>query len=229
VKDEEKGMRVTVRDAAALLKTSEKQIYDWIESGNLPAYKISNQYRINRSELLEWATARKIAIAPVLFQEAENEEQIPTISESLRRGGVFHSIHGNNRDEVLHKVIHVLRLSDESEREMLVEMLLARESLGSTGIGDGIAIPHVRNPIVLATDEPLLSLCFLEPPIDFNAIDAQPIYALFVLFAPTIHIHLQMLARLAYLLRIPEFRACIRAMPKEEEVIATAARLEKQS
>jgi PTS system nitrogen regulatory IIA component len=101
--------------------------------------------------------------------------------------------------------------------------------LGSTGIGDGIAIPHVRNPVVLSTDEPLLSLCFIEPPIDFNAFDGKPIYALFLLVSPTIHVHLQMLAKLAHLLRLPEFRKCIDARSTDHEIIATATRLEEQA
>lgn len=222
-------MRVTVRDAASLLNASEEQIYDWIESGDLPAYKIQDQYRINRSELLEWATARKMSVAPALFQVNEEEEHIPTVSESLRRGGVFHQIQGVSREDALQKVVQTLRLHDETEREMLLQMFLARESLGTTAVGDGIAIPHVRNPIVLATDDPLLSLCFLQPPVDFGAPDGQPIYALFLLITPTIHVHLQMLARLAYLLRSPEFQECIRKMSPEADIIETAMRLEKTS
>ena len=223
-------MRVTVRDAAGLLGTTEAKIYDWIESGDLPAYKINDQYRINRSELLEWATARKIAVAPSMFQETQDEENhIPSISSSLQRGGVFHGVTGATREETLRGVVQVLPLEDDGDREMLLQMLVARETLGSTGVGDGIAIPHVRNPIVLATDDPLLSLCFIQPPVDFKAIDGKPIYALFVLICPTIHVHLQMLAKLAFLLQQPEFRDQIRAMAPAEEIIAAAARLEKQS
>ena len=57
-------------------------------------------------------------------------------------------------------------------------MLEAREAMGSTGIGDGIAIPHARYPVVLHLDKPLVSLCFLEQPIDFGALDARPVQAL---------------------------------------------------
>jgi PTS system nitrogen regulatory IIA component len=181
---------------------------------------------INRSELLEWATARKLAVSPEIFQQTEDEEHIPSVSESLKRGGVFHNISGATREDVLRNVVQVLRLTDDSERELLLQLLLARESLGSTGVGNGIAIPHVRNPVVLSTDEPLLSLCFIQPPIDFSAIDGKPIYALFLLVSPTINTHLQMLARLAHMLRLPEFRDCIKAMPAEAEIISTAARLE---
>ena len=222
-------MRVTVQDAARFLSASDDQIYDWIESGELPAYKINDQYRINRSELLEWATTRKLAVAPELFQEEQDEDQLPTVSASLQRGGVFHNITGTTREDVLGSIVRVLPVGDEGEREMLHQLLLAREALGSTGVGDGIAIPHVRNPIVLETDDPLLSLCFIQPPVDFNAIDGKPIYALFVLVCPTIHGHLQMLARLAHLLRAPEFRELVCNMASESEIIGMASRLEQQT
>jgi nitrogen PTS system EIIA component len=222
-------MRVNVRDAAVLLDVSDEQIYHWIESEDLPAYKINEQFMINRSELLEWATAHKLPVSPEIFRQTEADERIPSISESLKRGGVFHNISGINREDVLRNVVQTLRLTDDSEREMLLQLLLARESLGSTGVGDGIAIPHVRNPVVLSADEPLLSLCFIQPPIDFSALDGKPIYALFLLIAPTINVHLQMLARLAHILRLPEFRECIKTMSAEAEIISTAARLEDQA
>ena len=72
-------MRVTVREAAALLKAPEAQVYEWIESGDLPAHRINDQFRINRSELLEWATGRNIAVAPALFHEDEEDERIPSV------------------------------------------------------------------------------------------------------------------------------------------------------
>jgi PTS system nitrogen regulatory IIA component len=219
-------MRITVRDAAALLKTTEEQVYDWIEDGELPAYKINDQYRMNRSELLEWATSRKLTVAPELFQDDESEDGIPAVSACLMRGGIFHDITGATREEVLRNVVDKLRLGEAGERDAILDLLLARETLGSTGVGDGIAIPHVRNPIVLDTDEPILSLCFLDPPVDFQAPDGKPIYALFVLICPTIHVHLQLLARLAHLLRIQEFQTCIRAMARPDEIIAVAERLE---
>ena len=147
-------MRVTIRDAAMLLGTTEAKIYDWVESGDLPAYKINDQYRISRSELLEWATARKLAVSPELFHEAEDEDRIPTVSAGLRRGGVIRGIGGNTREEVLAEIVKKLPLTDEGERVMLLDMLLARESLGTTGVGDGIAIPHVRRAFARMRDIP---------------------------------------------------------------------------
>lgn len=218
-------MRVTVRAAASLLNVEIEKVYDWIEAGDLPAYKINDEYRINRSELLEWATTRKLSVAPALFKDEEALE--PSVQESLGRGGIFRNLGGATRQDALKAIVQILPLADDSERDMLLQMFMARESVGSTGVGDGIAIPHVRNPIVLTTDDPILSLCFLNPPVDFGAFDGKPIYAMFVLICPTIHIHLQMLAKLAYLLRISEFSEMIRAQAPDAEIMAAIKRLEE--
>ena len=68
--------------------------------------------------------------------------------------------------------MEVLRLPDEVDREFLFQVLVAREALEPTAIGDGIAIPHVRNPIVLHVPEPAITLCFLEAAVDFGALTA---------------------------------------------------------
>ena len=215
-------MRVTVREAAALLNAAEAKVYAWIESGDLPAYRINDQYRINRSELLEWATERNLPVAPALFQESEEGERIPSVAESLERGGVFHDVAGTTRKEVLRSIIVLLKLDDEGDRETLLQLLLARDAAAVVPIGDGIAIPHVRNPIALSADEPSLTLYFLRQPVDFAAADGEPVFALFFLVSPTTRAHLQMLAKIAYLLRDPGFREAIRGRAPAARLIEIA-------
>ncbi len=53
-------MQLGVRDVARILNVSEKSVYRWIRDGQLPAYKVNEQYRFNRAKLLEWANAHKI-------------------------------------------------------------------------------------------------------------------------------------------------------------------------
>jgi PTS system nitrogen regulatory IIA component len=222
-------MRVTVREAATLLNTFEAKVYAWIESGELPAYRINDQYRINRSELLEWATDHHLQVAPALFHEAEEDERIPSVAESLERGGVYHDVAGATREEALRSIIALLRLDDDGDRETLLHILLARDSEAVAPVGDGIAIPHVRNPIALSTDEPSLTLCFLRHPLDFGAPDGQPVFALFFLVSPTTRVHLQMLAKVAYLLRNPAFREAIRGRESATRLIEAARRLEAEA
>jgi PTS system nitrogen regulatory IIA component len=215
-------MRVTVREAAALLDAPEAKVYVWIESGDLPAHRINDEYRINRSELLEWATERNLPVAPALFHEAEEDERIPSAAGSLERGGVFHEVGGTTREEVLRSIVMLLTLEDEGDRETLLQLLLARDAGAVVPVGDGIAIPHVRNPIALSTGEPSLTLCFLRHPVDFAAPDGQAVFALFFLVSPTTRVHLQMLAKIAYLLRDPAFREAIRGRAPAARLIALA-------
>ena len=185
-------------------------MYEWIESGDLPAHRINDQFRINRSELLEWATQRNIAVAPALFHEDEEDERIPSVAESLGRGGVFHDVPGATREEVLRSIVALLKVEDEGDRETLLDLFLARGAGAVVPVGDGIAIPHVRNPIALAADEISLTLCFLRKPVDV-AVPDGPIFALFFLVSPTTRAHLKMLAKIAFLLRDPRFRGAIGA------------------
>jgi nitrogen PTS system EIIA component len=222
-------MRVTVREAAGLLNAPEAQVYEWIESGDLPAHRINDQYRINRSELLEWATGRNIPVAPALFHEDEKDERIPSVAGSLERGGIFHDVAGATREEVLRSIIALLKLEDEGDRETLLHLFLARDTGAVVPVGDGIAIPHVRNPIALSTDEPSLALCFLRQPVDFAAPDRQPVFALFFLVSPTTRSHLQMLAKIARLLRDPVFRAAIRGRAPAARLIEVARNAEGEA
>jgi len=211
--------KLTVRDAAALLNVSEKNVYRWIKQGVLPAYRVDDQYRINPTELLEWATERKLHVSPEIFSEPEREgEPAPTLEQALRAGGIHDRIAGRDKAGVLRAVVALLQLPDDVDREFLYEVLLAREALGSTGVGDGIAIPHVRNPIVLHLSQPIVTLCFLEQPIDFGAIDGQPVHTLFTLISPTVRAHLHLLSRLAFVLRDPRFAATVRAQASPEEI-----------
>src|ERR1035437_4212977 len=203
-------MRLSVKDAASLLYVSEKTIYRWIKQGIIPVYEINEQFKFNRAELLEWATSRRIQISPEIFLESDSGEvPLPSLSDALKAGGVEYRLGGKDKPSVLRAVVDVLKLPEEVDREFLYQVLLAREALGSTGIGDGIAIPHVRNPIVLHVSKPTVTLCYLEHPIDFSAIDGQLVSTLFTLISPTVRAHLHLLSRLAFVLKNQELKATL--------------------
>ncbi len=219
-------MKLTVRDVSELLDVSEKTVYRWINDRKLPGYRMSGQYRFSRAAILEWATANRINVSLGALQEAENPDQpLPTLPEALLAGGIFYRIGGSDKESALRNAVEVVRLPDEVDREFLIQVLLAREQLASTAIGDGIAIPHARNPIVLHVDKPLVSLCFLEQPIDFGALDARPVQALFTLISPTIRAHLHLLSRLQFALRDPEFKALVVAQGGRDDLMKAARRV----
>ena len=137
-------MHLTVRDVAKFLNVSEKTVYRWINQNSIPAYRLNEQYRFNRAELVEWAISRKINVSEEIFHEPEIEISLmPNLSDALQMGGVFYRLEGKDKETALRSVIEVIRIPDEVDRDFLYRVMMARESQASTGIGDGIAIPHV--------------------------------------------------------------------------------------
>jgi PTS system nitrogen regulatory IIA component len=143
-----------------------------------------------------------------------------------KAGGIFYRVDGTDKESVLRSVVDLMRLPDQVDREFLLQILLERESLGSTAIGEGIAIPHVRNPIVLHVARPAVTLCFLENPIDFGALDGQPVKILFALISPSIRSHLHILSRLTFALRDPVFKQGLLQQDSREVIFREAGRIE---
>ena len=220
-------MELTVKDVANLLTVTEKTIYRWLKQGSLPAYRVSSHYRFNRAELLEWATSRQINVSADLFREP-TDTQVPlhSLREALSLGGIYYRVEGHDKESALRGVVGLMRLPQDVDRGFLLQVLLAREALASTAIGDGIAIPHVRNPIVLHVTEPLVCLCFLEQPVDFYSLDGKPVHCLFTLVSPTVKTHLYLLSRLAYVLRDAGFRDALDKQGSREKILGEIARVE---
>ncbi|MBI5446608.1 MAG: PTS sugar transporter subunit IIA [Deltaproteobacteria bacterium] len=213
-------MQLSVRDAATLLEVSEKTVYRWARKGEIPFSRVNDQYRFNRVELLEWATANRVPVSPMIFSEPEAQGlRLPSLTEALQAGGVFYRIAGRDVPSVLREVVHHMRLPDEVDREHLFQVLLAREALGSTGVGEGIAIPHVRNPIVLHVPRATVTLCFLETPIDFQSLDGKPVNTLFTVISPTVKGHLHLLSRLAFGLRDAGVRRVLAEQAGREAIL----------
>ena len=220
-------MKLSVRDAARLLNVSEKSVYRWIKEGTIPAYQVNDQYRFNRAELLEWATSRKIQVSAEIFAEPDGgETPLPSLCEALRAGGIYYRIGGTDKASVLHSVVDTMKLPEEVDRDFLYQVLLAREALGSTGVGDGIAIPHVRNPIVLHLSRPMVTLSFLEKPVDFGALDGQAVTTLFTLISPTVRAHLHLLSRLGFALRDPKFKSAVVNQASRDEILDALRKVE---
>src|SRR6266581_1579920 len=110
------------------------------------------------------------------------------------------------------------KLTGQNER-VIFETLLQREKLGSTGVGNGIAIPHGK----LAKLERLFGLfARLDRPVDFEALDGQPVDLVFLLLAPESAgaDHLKALARIARLLRDPDIARKLRESRDAEALYA---------
>jgi PTS system nitrogen regulatory IIA component len=226
--DKEQPVQLTVRDASQFLNVSEATVTRWIKQRGLPAQHVGGRYRFHRAELLEWATANRIKVSPEMFDQLETEEEpVPSLAQALEAGGIFRGLCDTHKDRAMRALVQVLPLPDGIDRDLLLRLFLAREAAASTGIGDGIALPHVRNPIVLHVTRPMVTLAFLERPVDFGALDGKPVRVLFSLICPTMRSHLQMLARLSYALHDAKFKETVLRGAETEKILQEARRVEE--
>ncbi len=216
-------MQLSVRDAARLLNLSERALMERVEKAEIPSQRVKGRYFLNRDELVEWATARGLAVQS---PADVGETRLPTLGDALVAGGIVHGLPGRNKDAVLRHLVESMPLPADIDPDFLHSVLLAREALGSTAVGDGVAVPHPRSPILLRVPSALVTLCFLETPIDFGAVDGKPVQALFSMISPTTRIHLHLLSRLAFALRDPGFKECIVQRASATEILAAARRIE---
>jgi nitrogen PTS system EIIA component len=222
-------MNLTVRQAAAYLQVDESTVRQWITRRGLPAHRVNEGLRLNALELWEWATEQGVPVSRNLLAQArKSPDPVPPLSVLLEAGGIHHDVGGGDKAGVLRELVTRLPLPAEVDRGFLASVLEAREAMGSTGIGDGIAIPHVRNPILLHVDQPFVTLCLLRRAVDFGAIDGRPVHALFSVVSPNVPTHLRILAQIAFILRDPDLRRLLRDRADASTLIERVRTVEAQ-
>ena len=128
------------------------------------------------------------------------------ITEMLQREFVLEELKARNKRDTLAELAGVfVKERIKVDPDAIVHILLERERLGSTGIGDGIAIPHGKTP---GLDEMVVSFGRSREGIAFEAMDGKPVHLFFLLMAPenSAGLHLKVLAKISRMLKDPAFR-----------------------
>jgi PTS system nitrogen regulatory IIA component len=128
------------------------------------------------------------------------------------------NVPGGSKKAVLEEIAKLIgQQVPEFDWQTVYESLIAREKLGSTGCGNGIAIPHCR---LKGCTSPVSAVLHLERPVDFDAIDGAPVDLLFVLLVPeaATDAHLELLRQIASMLDRADVRASLRSAKNSEEL-----------
>lgn len=145
-----------------------------------------------------------------------------TLTDLVAQNAILPALKVNSKKQAIQELAaRAAVLTDQNERAVL-EILLQREKLGSTAVGNGVAIPHGKLPKLGR----LFGLfARLERPIDFEALDEQPVDLIFLLLAPEAAgaDHLKALARVARLLRDPENAKRLRESRDADAIYAVLA------
>jgi len=154
-----------------------------------------------------------------------------SVSELFSPTAMNLNLASTDRDAVLNELVNQIpQLAKQPEaRKTLLRALQERELLHSTGIGDGIALPHARNALVGLVDEAIVVFARHASGIPYGAIDGVPARLFFLLIAPTVTQHLGILARLSRILRDPKVRQNLLTADRPEKVISLIQDAEAKS
>jgi fructose-specific phosphotransferase system IIA component len=150
------------------------------------------------------------------------------LSNLLAPSRIRIELKARKKEEALAELLDLLESEGKiPDRQAVLEALLEREKLAPTGIGSGVAIPHV---FVESLSETLVALGMKRKGIGFNSIDRKPARLIFLILGPENQAagHLQLLSRMARYLRIPEFRSALLSARDPQEVLGVIERMEKE-
>jgi len=131
----------------------------------------------------------------------------------LKESSVISDIKGKTKKEILTELAGQLNASGLiKDIEPVVKIIMEREALGSTGIGDGVAIPHGK---MAGSGSILCVFARSKKGVDFDAVDGQPVHIFFLVLAPedSASLHLKVLSRISKILRDPSFRKKLLKLP----------------
>ena len=131
------------------------------------------------------------------------------LTKLIHRGGIFKDIVGKNPEEVYAQISKMIDLPDGMTSEQVYNALCSREQVLSTAVGNGIALPHARSPIMKDENDQRICVVYLKDPIDMKAPDERPVTTMFILLTHNSQIHLKVLSSLAGLFRSPRFRKAL--------------------
>jgi PTS system nitrogen regulatory IIA component len=143
---------------------------------------------------------------------------MPTIRDLLQENLIIEELSSDNKRGVLSEFTHLLKAMNRVDNEEeLLRVLLERESLGSTGIGDGVAIPHGKLPMSSAM---IIAFGRSTKGVDFQAMDSKPVHLFFLLVTSEDRSgdHLKALARISRILKNPSFRECLQTAANRKEL-----------
>ncbi len=194
---------MTLAEVSTYLKIAEKTTSRMVHRGEIPCAKIGSQWRFSKSIIDDWLFA-KMQVIPrndLARLIVRDDETVP-LSRIIRPEFVVCDVKPGTKKEVLRQLIGPLvDRGILKQPESYLGKLMGRENMASTAIGNGIALPHLRNPEENPDEGPLLIMGVCSEGTDFDSLDGEKTYLFFVSSSDSETVHLRMLSALTRLLR----------------------------
>lgn len=239
------GMDLKIKDVAELLHVSESTIRRWITEGKIPTYRINQHYFFSRTEIENWVISHKLdkstnGISPFMRRKEADSLSIPTrrspttngnkqfsLFRAIHKGDVLHHLKGETKEEIIRTTMRKVAKSLHVDADVMTDLLLDRENLMPTALNNGIAVPHTRDSLLPRHQDAVIAV-FLDKPLEYGALDGQPVHTLLFLFACEDKRHLHLLAKIAHLSSQPHVREFFQTCPSKENLLSFIKEWESQ-
>jgi len=210
-----------------MLGVSPDTVNRWARQGRLGVLRPSGGFRVELTELQRWARNQGLRLRQPVETTAPPADPVRRpLAAALARGGILHDVVGDTPEAVLGEIVARAPLAEGVDRDALLGALLEREGLATTALGGGVALPHPRTPSADYVAEPTVVVAMLDGESDWAALDGAPVHSAVLLVSPTPQQHLQVLSRVAFLLRDGRFAELLHARASADAVAAMVAELE---
>jgi len=198
----EKKHILTTQELADYLKLNEKTIIKMAQSGDLPGFKVGNQWRFYLSTIDEYMQDKIVKSSKYDFsRNIQTGENIMPLSRLIDESCISLSLKAKNSEGVLYELAGIAQKSGvATSLDNLLIQMKKREQMLSTSIGRSIAIPHPRNPSDNLFTRAAVIVGRSNKGIDFASPDNKKVHLFFMPCAPDVVIHLKLLSNIAKLL-----------------------------
>lgn len=225
-------MDLKIDEVASLLRVSEQTIKKWLSQNKIPAYRINKQYLFSKDEIENWMMENKAKESSLFTQNEklslESDEMSKILHNvgrqkfclfrALHRGTVLHDIAAEDKEEVIRNATKRFANDLALDADVITELLLDRERMMPTALNHGIGVPHTRD-FLLKEPYDVVSVVFLDRPVEYGALDGKPVDTLFFIFSCEDKRHLQLLAKIAHLVSDSNAREFLQKQPKKEHLL----------
>ncbi len=219
-------MTISITDLSSYIGVTPATIERWVRQGKIPASRSKDNYRFRLQEVEKWAARQNIQLNYPGSQRKDPVDGLSLkLSAAVNHGGIYHNVQGTDKNGVLEASLERMEHIPVDFKQDLLERILEREKALSTGIGNGIAIPHPRDPLGYLA-HPMVTFCFLNTPVDYKALDNHPVSMLIFLFSTSLTVHLPLLSSLSRCLKNHRFLEFLKSGSSLKELVTEIELLE---
>lgn len=220
---------MTLSEVAQYLKLAEKTIHRLIKKNEIPCVKVASQWRFMKTMIDDWLISRmKVVPQNDLSRLIESGKDIVPLSRITDENLILTDMTAGSREDILKQLTYVLFAEGIiDDKEFFIKKLIEREEMVSTAIGNGIAIPHLRNPKDNSCKRPAMVVGICKEGSDFLSPDGEKTHLFFLISSDSEIVHLRILSTLNRMLSRDDICSLFKEAKTKKDVLEIFIKHEK--